>query len=86
MDRILLENALNNPLENILYFEENGYEKPHYYIILPTIDINKVVILSMITSQVKKRKEFYNKTENFSALQSLLEITENDLDILIKDS
>ncbi|ALV65026.1 hypothetical protein [Campylobacter fetus] len=75
---------LNDQLHNILYFKEDiKWEKPHYYIIIPTQDTDKIVILSMITSQVEKRKSYYK--ENKKALECLVEVTNKEIPLLTYD-
>ena len=78
----ILDTALSNPLKYVLYFRdiENNilYDKPHYYIILPT-KTNEFIFLTMITSQIDKVK---SRVEN---KETLIELNKNDLDFLTKD-
>ena len=84
LDRSELLEAVAGPLNFALYFEDEGFGRPHYYIILPTQNKDEVVVLSMITSQIDKKKEFYKDDE--ASLQNLVYVDENDLSFLIKPS
>lgn len=78
----ILDTALSNPFNYVLYFKdiENGikYEKPHYYIILPT-NTNDFIFLTMITSQIDKIKARVSNQE------TLVELNKSDLDFLTKE-
>nr|DAO57078.1 MAG TPA: hypothetical protein [Caudoviricetes sp.] len=84
IDKDKLIKALDDPLKFVLYFEESGFDKPHYYIILPTRDKNEIIILSMITSQIDKKLKVYK--DDKVALESLLYVDGEILDFLIKES
>ena len=84
LDRSELLEAVTAPLNSALYFEDEGFGRPHYYIILPTQNKDEVVVLSMITSQIDKKREFYKDDE--ASLQNLIYVDENDLSFLIKPS
>ena len=84
VDKSGIAEAINDPLNFVLYFEEDGFLKPHYYIILPTNSSDEFVILTMITSQIEKIKTRYRNNEN--ALSSLMYIDGGDLSFLLKSS
>lgn len=84
IDKDRLIKALDDPLKFVLYFEKSGFDKPHYYIILPTRDKNEIIILSMITSQINKKLKVYK--DDKVALESLLYVDGKILDFLIKES
>lgn len=84
IDKSALINAINNPLNFVLYFEDTDFAKPHYYIILPTQKADEFIILTMITSQIQKRKNKYKTDEK--ALKSLIFVNENDLNFLVTSS
>ncbi len=79
-----LEDAIKNPLKNILYFEDKGYKRPHFYIIIPTRDKETFIMLTMLTSQIKKRNEFYKNDE--VALSCLHFVKDEELSFLTKDT
>ena len=84
IDKDKLIKALDDPLKFVLYFEESCFDKPHYYIILPTRDKNEIIILSMITSQINKKLKVYK--DDKVALDSLLYVDGEILDFLTKES
>lgn len=79
-----INEVLLNPLSYVLYFEEEGFNKPHYYLILPTKNYNDFIILTMITSQIQKRECFYEK--DLDAKDCLVYVSPDELSFLIKQS
>ncbi|RUT51006.1 hypothetical protein [Campylobacter fetus] len=83
---ITLDTAINNPFEYTLYFRDvdtsgRVFDKPHYYIILPTIT-NELIVLSMITSQVEKVLKKYENIDQ----DTLVILSKEDIpDILTKE-
>lgn len=75
-----LNNALLNPCESVLYFTEINFNKPHYYIIIPTQNSDKCVILTMLTSQIEKRLRYCKDNENYK--NSILLIEKEKIDFL----
>ncbi len=70
----------------VYHFKNSTYEESapaHIHIAIPVND-STYVLLTMITSQVTKRKEFY--AHNAKALESVIEITSNELDFIKKAS
>lgn len=73
-----IRQALSAPLKNVIYFEERGYLKPHFYIILPSA--KEIIILAMISSQVLKIQRHSQRKE------SLIFLDKKDVSILTKQS
>lgn len=84
IDKDELSKALSAPLNFALYFEEEGFLKPHYYIILPAQNRDEIIVLAMITSQIEKIQKLYKNDEN--GLNSLIYVDETCLSFLIKGS
>lgn len=84
IDKSTILKALKEPFNFILYYEEEGFLKPHYYIILPTQKIDELIVLTMITSQIDKIEAKYKN--NQEALKCLIYADETIMPILIKKS
>jgi len=60
------------------------YPEPHWYVLIPTGSLSFLV--TMITSQGAKRKEYYKRTSKPKAIGSLVGISNNEFSYLKKDS
>lgn len=68
-------------------FKNRDYDKnaPKHYHISIKVKNNNYVLLTLITSQVDKKKRFY-KLSNPKLLESLIIISSDDIDVLSKES
>ena len=60
------------------------YPEPHWYVLIPICPSH--FLITIITSQGAKRKEFYKRTRKPKAVGSLVKINNNDFNFLKKDS
>jgi len=68
-------------------FKNRDYDKsaPKHYHISIKVKNDNYVLLTLITSQVGKKKRFY-KLSNPKLLESLVIISSDDIDVLSKES
>jgi len=71
----------------MIYFKNKCYMKttpPHYYISIPIAD-EHYLLLYVITSQIENKRSYYSRT-NQKALDSLVHIDRNEINILTRPS
>ena len=78
-----------NTIDNfcILFFKDTRQDPkapPHFYVIFP-VNLALRFSVSIITSQIRKREEYYRKT-NTKALRSLVKMNNDIFDFLAKES
>ena len=68
----------------ILHFKDSAHDEDapaHYYLTIP-VNNNADFVLSIITSQAEKRREYYLRANLPSAIQSLVQVSHSDLSFL----
>ncbi len=71
----------------VCHFKDKSHRPegpPHFYIIIP-VNSATDLILTMVTSQVQRKKDYYSKT-NPRAVQSLVALDGNDFSFLNRQS
>jgi len=86
--KIVINNIEDSFEVSKLYlFKNKDYDKnaPKHYHISIKVKNDNYVLLTLITSQVDKKKKFY-ELSNHILLESLILISNNDIDVLSKES
>jgi len=86
--KIVINNIEDSFEVSKLYlFKNKDYDKnaPKHYHISIKVKNDNYVLLTLITSQVDKKKKFY-ELSNHTLLESLILISNNDIDVLSKES
>ena len=80
-------NSIDSSKFNVIKFKDKEHSHgapPHYYVTIPVL-MDSMILISIITSQVKKREKYYEASKSPSAVKSLVKLVSQDFIFLDKD-